>query len=75
MPNAAAETQLDELWDEKRLSRVIHLSLDVIRRNRRKGVGISFIKLGKSVRYDPGDVRAYLERCKRRTASAEESQK
>lgn len=69
MPNTATQRQLEELWDEQTLSRVIHVSLDVIRRDRKKGVGIPFIKFRKLVRYDPADVRAYLERHKRHAAS------
>jgi hypothetical protein len=68
MTNAATQVEIEELWDEQQLSRTIRKSLDAIRRDRVRGVGIPYIKVGKLVRYDPADVREYLERCKRRTA-------
>jgi hypothetical protein len=75
MTTPATQIEIEELWGEQRLSRVIHKSLDAIRRDRVRGVGIPYIKIGKLVRYDPADVRKYLEECKRRTASGTGAQK
>jgi len=42
-----------------------------LRRDRLLGIGIPYIKLTSLVRYDPRDMRAYIERNKRGGAQAE----
>lgn len=52
------------LWDEKMAATFLGLSVEFLQQDRAKARRIPFIKLGRAVRYDPLDVRAYTERCK-----------
>jgi len=40
------------------------LSLDTLAQWRSQRRGIPYLKVGRLVRYDPGDVQAYLEGCR-----------
>ena len=40
------------------------LSLDTLAQWRSQGRGIPYLKIGRVVRYDPGDVQTYLEGCR-----------
>jgi len=62
-----ATTTLEPLLDERALSRLIGRSLQQLRRDRQRGIGVPFIKVEKLVRYRPEDVREYLERNRRKT--------
>jgi hypothetical protein len=59
------QENLEQLIDDSGLSRITGRSAMSIRRDRMLGRGCPYIKMGRLVRYDPRDVRDYLERCKR----------
>lgn len=61
---AVQATTLDQLLDEREVSRVTGRSVASLRRDRLLGVGIDYYKVGALVRYDPRDVRLYLDRNK-----------
>ncbi len=46
---------------EKMVSESTSLKLPTLRNHRHLGRGIPYIKIGRSVRYDPDDVAAYME--------------
>jgi len=56
---------LQRLLNEFEVARLTGRSVSSLRRDRLIGVGITYIKCGALVRYDPRDVREYLERNKR----------
>jgi hypothetical protein len=64
MSPVATQSHLDELLDEKQLCKLIRKSLATVKRDRANGRGPTYMKLGKLIRYDPRDVREYLERCR-----------
>jgi len=47
---------------EQTVSEITKLKLPTLRNHRFLSKGIPFIKLGRSVRYDPIDVEAYMQR-------------
>ena len=51
----------EECVTEYEVSEMTKLSLATLRNNRRLGLGIPYIKIGRSVRYMKSDVLAYLE--------------
>jgi hypothetical protein len=65
MDASATHENLEKLIDESGLSRLTERSVQSLRRDRMLGRGCPYIKMGRLVRYDPRDVREYLERCKR----------
>jgi len=68
---SAADNPLEPLVDEHECSRITRRSVPSLRRDRLLGIGIPYIKLTSLVRYDPRDMRAYIERNKRGGAQAE----
>jgi hypothetical protein len=67
--NAAKRQQpsgitLEQLLDEREVSRLTGRSVASLRRDRRLKVGIPYIKIGALVRYDPRDILDYLEKNK-----------
>ena len=46
---------------EKEVSKITGIALSTLRNNRSKGCGITYIKVGRSVRYDIRDVRNHFE--------------
>ena len=52
--------QMQELIDEKKLSKIITKSLQTIRNDRCQKRGIPYFKLGRSVRYGMDDVKNYI---------------
>ena len=58
------------LWDEKTAAQFLSCSVQFLQADRtREAPRITFIKLGRSVRYDPADLRAYAAACKRGPAA------
>lgn len=45
---------------EAQVARICGLSVSTLRRYRVRGEGPRYLRLGRSVRYMPGDVRAWL---------------
>lgn len=66
MEITANPTQLNfsVLWDEKTVASYLGLSVEFLQQDRVRARRIPFCKLGRAVRYDPADVRAYAEACK-----------
>jgi len=52
---------LEALLDEREVSRIVGRSVASLRRDRLLRLGIPFTKLGALVRYDPRDIRAYID--------------
>ena len=46
---------------EKEVAALIDVSVYTLRQHRYKGVGLPYVKYGKSVRYSIADIEAYLE--------------
>jgi hypothetical protein len=67
------QENLEQLIDDPGLSRITGRSVQSIRRDRMLGRGCPYIKIGRLVRFDPRDVRDYLERCKRNTVGSPRS--
>ena len=57
----------ETLYTERDLARITKRSIASLRRDRLSQTGCPYVKWGKLVRYDPRDVRKYLESLKRRT--------
>jgi hypothetical protein len=62
---SAADNALEPLINEHECSRITGRSVPSLRRDRLLGIGIPFVKLTSLVRYDPNDIRAYIERNRR----------
>jgi hypothetical protein len=62
---SVASNSLEPLINEYECSLITGRSVASLRRDRLLGVGIPHIKLTSLVRYDPRDIRAYIERNKR----------
>jgi hypothetical protein len=56
--------RLEQLLDERAVSRLTGRSVPSLRRDRLLGTGFPYIKLHSLVRYDPRDIREYIERNK-----------
>jgi len=50
-----------KLLTEKEVAELTGLSLSTLRMNRSKGKGLSYLKIGKCVRYRMADLENYLE--------------
>ena len=55
---------LTELLTPEEVAEITGLSLDTLAQWRSRKRGIPYLKIGRAVRYDPAEVRAYLERCR-----------
>jgi predicted DNA-binding transcriptional regulator AlpA len=60
------ETKIQYI-NENQVSEITKMALSTLRNNRSKGLGIPYIKLGRSVRYDLQDVIEFMEAHKIRT--------
>jgi predicted DNA-binding transcriptional regulator AlpA len=47
--------------DEREVAKITGFALSTLRNNRFKGEGISYVKVGRSVRYNLEDVVAFME--------------
>ena len=47
--------------NENQVSKITKIALSTLRNNRSKGLGIPYIKLGRSVRYNLQDVIEFME--------------
>lgn len=50
------------LWDENELAAKLNIAVSTLQKQRMRGDGIPYAKLGRLVRYRPQDVAAFLER-------------
>jgi hypothetical protein len=60
----SARNKVETLWDERAAAAFLAVSVEFLQQDRTRQKRIPFIKLGRAVRYDPADVRAYAEKCK-----------
>ncbi|MBX9815169.1 MAG: helix-turn-helix domain-containing protein [Sphingomonas sp.] len=51
---------MEPLWDEEETARYIGKSVSTLQKERLRGDGLPFVKLGRSVRYRPEDVHAFI---------------
>lgn len=54
---------MEPLWDEEETARFIGKSVSTLQKERLRGDGLPFVKLGRSVRYRPEDVHAFIAAC------------
>ncbi len=47
---------------EQKVSEITSLKLPTLRNHRHLSKGIPYIKVGRSVRYDPADVEAFMQK-------------
>jgi hypothetical protein len=62
------------LWTEDDLAKALKKSKRTLQAERQRGTGIPFLKLGRSVRYDPKVVEQYLRAQTRVSTSQTEAQ-
>ena len=55
------EEQKLVLYSEKELSRLLNISLPKLRKDRVKGIGFPFVRIGTSVRYPMSDALNYIK--------------
>lgn len=55
---------MPDMLTPERVSEITGLSLDTLAQWRSQKRGIPYLKMGRAVRYDPVDIKAYLERCR-----------
>ena len=60
MPNAV----LPDLLTPEEVAEITGLSMDTLAQWRSQKRGITYLKIGRAVRYDPADVQTYLEGCR-----------
>ena len=58
------EVILNDLLTAEQVSAITGLSEETLAQWRSRKRGISYLKIGRAVRYDPAEVQAYLERCR-----------
>ena len=58
-----APAQLEPLLTEQDVARLLRRKLRTLQKDRLLNRGPRYIKVGKSVRYRPADVAAFLETC------------
>lgn len=51
---------MEPLWDESEAARHIGKAVSTLQKDRLRGDGCPFVKIGRLVRYRPEDVRAYI---------------
>jgi AraC-like DNA-binding protein len=56
----ALDSSTRPLWTEDDLAKALKKSKRTLQAERQRGTGIPFLKLGRSVRYDPKVVEQYL---------------
>jgi excisionase family DNA binding protein len=58
------EVILNDFLTAEQVSAITGLSEETLAQWRSRKRGISYLKIGRAVRYDPAEVQAYLERCR-----------
>ena len=59
-----ATVVIPDLLTPEDVAEITGLSLDTLAQWRSQRWGIPYLKTGRSVRYDPAEMQAYLERCR-----------
>jgi len=60
-PRREAGYSCNYLLTQADLALALHRSISSLRRDRKRGVGVPWVRVGRSPRYKASDVRAYLE--------------
>jgi hypothetical protein len=60
---------MNTLYDEPQAAEHLHVSQSFLQKKRLTGDGPAYLKLGRSIRYRPGDLEAWLEGLRRRSTS------
>jgi predicted DNA-binding transcriptional regulator AlpA len=55
---------MEEYIDEKKAAELVCSSVQTLRNDRCKSRGLPYYKIGRSVRYRPSDIHAYMARHK-----------
>ena len=58
------EVHLQELLTTEEVATLTGLSTETLSQWRSQKRGIPYLKIGRTVRYDPADVQSYLEGCR-----------
>lgn len=64
------QTIIPELLDTEGAAKAVGLAVSSLEKKRLSGAGPRFVKLGRAVRYDPADLRAWVD-ANRRTSTSE----
>lgn len=48
----------NRFYDENEVAELLRVSVQTLRNNRHRGVGLPYIKIGRRVVYDPSDIQA-----------------
>jgi len=59
----STQAQLEALLTEQDVARLLHRKLRTIQKDRLLGRGPRYLKIGRSVRYRPTDIAAFLQAC------------
>jgi hypothetical protein len=54
---------MQPLLDEHQVAELLNRPVKTLRHNRSTGKGPLYLKLGRTVRYRPEDIRSYLKEC------------
>ena len=60
LPNVS----LPSLLTPEQVATITGLALETLAQWRSQKRGLPYLKIGRAVRYDPAEIRAYLERCR-----------
>ena len=55
-------TKMQKLYTENQVAEILSASIHKIRRDRRLGIGPTYIKIGGMVRYCPDEIEKYLSK-------------
>ena len=59
-----SDTDLSRLLNPREVAVMTGLSRETLAQWRSQRRGPPYLKIGRAVRYDPAEIRAYLERCR-----------
>jgi predicted DNA-binding transcriptional regulator AlpA len=57
---ATSTDTIEPLWDARKVAKITGRKESTLEKDRALGSGPPFIKIGRSIRYRPSDVRAWL---------------
>lgn len=61
-PDTNDKASQEALWDTRTTAAYLGVSEKKLEADRLKGIGLPYVKMGRSVRYQPAVVRAYVAR-------------
>lgn len=64
--HSGVEVDFEQLLSEEQAAQWLNLSVHTLRNDRsRKIVGVPYVQLGRTIRYDPAEIRAWLDERRR----------